>query len=32
MQMIFGDKIQNFPNLIRITEMIGNLPSIKAYE
>lgn len=32
MEMIFGDKIREFPKLNSITKSIANLPRIKAYE
>lgn len=32
MKMIFGAKMEKFVNLNRITDMLGNLPQIKAYE
>ena len=31
-ELIFGDKIEEFPKLKSITKMVGELPEIKAYE
>ena len=32
MEMIFEDKMQEFPKLRKITQMIAQLPQIKSYE
>lgn len=31
MQLIFGDKVREFPKLMSITQKIGELPQIRNY-